>query len=357
MRKYKKIIINGRFLVHRTTGVERFAREITERLDRLVKPGKVVLAIPPEVADRDVPKYENIKTMKTGKLHNIAWEHISLPLFALREGGIALNLCNTAPLLSPGIAAIHDVKVLARPQDFSKKFELWYRLLFRNEAERCSCILTVSQFSKREISKYLGVPLKRIVVIPNSSEHYEKIAFDEGALEKYGLRAGGYYFSMSSLEPNKNFRWIAEAARQNPDKVFAAAGSLNGDVFQNGLGFSCPPNMKLLGYVSDEEAKELSRNCAAFLFPTFYEGFGIPPLEAISAGAARIVVSDSEVMHEVYGDCANYIDPHQYEIDLSAPDPFPVTCTGERRDALLHRFTWRRSARKLYALLQRCCDV
>ena len=69
-------------------------------------------------------------------------------------------------------------------------------------------------------------------------------------------------------------------------------------------------------WVSDEGAKTLMRDCKVFLFPTFYEGFDIPPLEAISAGAKQVVVSDTEVMHEVFGDSVSYINPNEYEFEL-----------------------------------------
>ena len=189
---------------------------------------------------------------------------------------------------SPGIVCIHDVKIKATPQYFSKKFRLWYEILFGNATKRAKKIITVSEFSKSEIVKYFKVDPDNITVIPNAWQHYERIGYDESALSTYGLEKNNYYFSMCSLEPNKNFKWIAEEARKNADMTFAVAGSINRNVFSEGLGFELPPNMKLLGFVSDEEAKTLMRDCSAFLFPTFYEGFGIPPLEAISAGAHKL---------------------------------------------------------------------
>lgn len=156
-----------------------------------------------------------------------------------------------------------------------------------------------------------------------------------------------YYFSMCSLEPNKNFRWIAEVARKNPQMEFAVAGSINETVFADGLGFKCPDNMELLGYVTDEEAKSLMRNCISFIFPTFYEGFGIPPLEAISAGAQSIIVSDTEIMHEIFGDNVNYIDPNNYEMDITKF--FNITNEGKKQ--LLNKYSWEKSAKVLYEFL------
>lgn len=91
-----KVIINGRFLIHRVTGVERYAREILLELDKLIAPERMEMAVPSEV--EDIPVYKNIKVVKIGRLHNRLWEHISFPWYVYTQKGISLNLCNVAPL-------------------------------------------------------------------------------------------------------------------------------------------------------------------------------------------------------------------------------------------------------------------
>lgn len=331
-----KIIINGRFLTQRITGVQRYAREICAELDKLVKPDELIMAVPPETTD--IPEYKNIKVVKVGWFHNRLWEHISFPLYVLSRKAISLNLCNVAPLLSPGIVCIHDMKIKATPQFFSPKFLLWYRLLFFNATRRAKKIITVSNFSKSEIIKYYGVDENKIVVAPNGWQHFARINYDENTLARYGLEKDSYYFAMSSLEPNKNFKWIADQAVKNSDDLYVVAGSINEKVFSEGLGFKCPANMKLIGYVRDEEAKTLMRDCKAFLFPSIYEGFGIPPLEAMSAGAKRIVVLDNEVMKEVYGTCACYLSPNNmHDLDINSINPI--------KTGILSKYSWTISAK------------
>ena len=152
---------------------------------------------------------------------------------------------------------------------------------------------------------------------------------------------------MCSLEPNKNFRWIAEEAKRNSNCIFAVAGSINKKVFADGMGFECPDNMKLLGYVSDEEAKTMMRDCKAFLFPTFYEGFGIPPLEAMSAGVKNIYVSDTAVMHEIFEDSVQYINPNQYN-DVFNSD---VVSTEDSIGRVLSKYSWKKSAEIFSAVI------
>lgn len=336
-----KVIVNGRFLLHRTTGVERYAREILLELDKLIKAGEIEMAIPPET--KEIPAYKNIRVARIGKLGNRLWEHVSFPLYVMKNRAVSLNLCNVAPLLSPGVVCIHDMKIKAKPEYFSKKFRVWYELLFYNATKRAKKIITVSGFSKKEIIKYYGVKKDKIIVIPNAWQHYEQIGFDEECLKKYNLDKNKYYFAMSSLEPNKNFKWVAETASKDGENIYAIAGSINSDVFRNGLGFECPPNVKLLGFVSDQEAKTLMRDCKAFLFPSIYEGFGIPPLEAISSGCRSVYVSNIEVMHEIFKDCVGYID---LEKTVLEQESVPVN-----KD-ILNLYSWKHCAEKLYELIK-----
>lgn len=334
----KKIIINGRFLTQKITGVQRYAREIVLELDNLIKKDEIEIAIPPETMD--VPNYKNIKVVKVGIFHNRLWEHISFPLHVIKRGGISLNLCNVAPLISPGIVCIHDMKIKAHPEFFSKKFLIWYKLLFFNAAKRAKLIITVSEFSKSEIIKYYNIKPEKIIVVPNGWQHFKKINYDEKTLKKYNLLKEDYYFAMSSLEPNKNFKWIADMANNNPNEKFVIAGSINDKIFAEGLGFWCPDNMKLIGYVSDEEAKTLMRDCKAFLFPSIYEGFGIPPLEAMSAGAKRIIVSDIPVMHEIFGDSVEHIDK-------IGKDFLVIKTDNLKKNDILEKYDWKKSSIKL----------
>lgn len=342
-----KLVINGRFLTHKVTGVERYARELLMELDKIAEPNMFELAVPSNLSE--IPHYKNIKIKKIGKLRNRLWEHISFPLYVLNNKAISLNLCNVSPLLSPGIVCIHDMKIKATPQFFNNFFLLWYQLLFFNAIKRAKMILTVSEFSKSEIMKYYRVEEKKISVIPNGWQHFLRIGNDQKALQKYGVKRKNYYFSMSSLEPNKNFKWIVEVAKKNPNEMFVVSGSVNSSVFSNETELEKADNIKFIGYASDEEAKVLMRECKVFLYPTFYEGFGIPPLEALSTGT-DIIVSDTECMREVFEDSVYFTNPHNYNVSINEVIQNKV----ESPDKILNKYSWRKSAA---SLLQLCKNI
>ena len=338
-----KIIINGKFLGQRLTGVQRYAKELVLELDRLCGDLDVELAVPKNAENR--LDLKNIKTVVCGKNASTLWELTAFSRYVKRKKGISLNLCNSAPLSGKKIVCIHDMKVFAHPEYFTKKFRVWYRFLFRNVTKKAKAVLTVSEFSKGEILKYFPKTKAEICVAENGWQHFARVKESRGALEKYGLLPQNFYFALSSLEPNKNLKWIVETARRNPEETFAVAGGFNGKIFaESKIDF--PKNIKLLGYVSDEDSKTLMHACKAFLFVTFYEGFGIPPLEALSAGAPCVIVSDTEVMHEVLGENAVYVSPEKYGYDLHAI-AVPVG------NACLEKYSWEKSAEKVHKLLVR----
>ncbi len=342
----KRIVINGKFLTQRQTGAQRYAREIVARLDSISLPGELMVLIPK--GNWVLPNYKNIRFVSLGPFKGVIWEQITLPLFSIWKGKTILNLCNVAPLLKPDFSTIFDMKIKSHPHFYGWKFRLWYELLFANQTKRCKIIFTDSEDAKRELLKYYPhIQPERIQVAHASWEHFEDVGYDEETLCKYGLKKSLYCFAMGSLEPNKNFKWVAEIAKKNPCLQFAVAGSLNAKVFADGLGFECPENMKLLGFVSDEEAKTLMRDAKAFLFPSFCEGFGMPPLEALSAGCSRIIVSDIPVMHEIFEESAIYINPNDYNYDLSEL----LKSSKCEAESVLKRFSWRESAMKIYKII------
>ena len=200
--------------------------------------------------------------------------------------------------------------------------------------------------------KYYHVNPEKITVVYNAWQHMQRVRPDPMLFGEYSkwpqLKKGEYYFSMSNLLKNKNFPWVLRAAQSKPQVMFAIAGGGSLAAEAERLGLADLPNVLYLGYVSDGAAKALMAHCKAFLFPTLYEGFGIPPLEAAACGAPQIIVSDTPCMREVYGPCAAYID-----LTANPGDVDDVTPATAPTAALLEKYSWDKSAERLLQILNK----
>ena len=253
--------------------------------------------------------------------------------------------CTIVPLLYPrGIAIVHDVMIAKIPElkeAIENPIARWLLLLnYRVAAKKANVLVTVSQFSKNDIAELYGVDPKRIHVIGNAWQHIESVVSDDSWKEKNpSLLPGQFFFSLSANRKQKNFKWIYEVAKRNPQNKFAIAGCQEEWQKQQEID---APNIIHLGYISDGVIRSLMENCKAFLFPSFYEGFGIPPMEALALGA-KVVVARTSCLPEIYRDSAYYIDPYDYDVNLDELLSHPVAPAEE----VLIRFGWDISAKQL----------
>lgn len=341
-----KYLINGRFYSRKMTGVDRFASEILKQLDGMTKPGEFELALPKNTIN--LPVFKNIRVSCVGKNTGNLWEQLDYCFYAYKNNTKAINLCNTAPLLKPDVVVIYDTKINDHPEFFNRKFVIWYRIQFANSFKNAKLIITDSYSAKKDILRnYPETDPNKIYVVYPSWEHMSDIKYDEQALLKYGLCKKQYYFSLGSIEPNKNLKWIIETAARNQDEVFVIAGKIDEHVYKPNDRQDIPENVKLIGYISDEEVKTLMRDCKAFVFPSFEEGFGLPPVEALSAGADSLIVSDIPVMHELFDDHAIYIDPENSDFCIKRNNEIDALT----REEILKKFSWKESAEKLYSAI------
>lgn len=351
-----KIYFNGRFLTQRITGVQRYAIEMVKAWDQICLTNgteeKYILLVPP---DTEYALHLNtIEIKQVGHLHGHLWEQLELPFYA--RDGFLINLCNCAPILKKNqTVTIHDVAVFACPDGFSFLFRLWYRMMFTWLSIRLPMFFTVSEFSKKELNAYLGIPLERIHVTYNGVEHIEKNIIDKGVFQRIGLKNNNYILAVGSVNPNKNFSLILKIAERIPEFHFLIAGGGNSTVFQQ-KKMSVPDNVEFLGYVTDEELFALYAHAECFLFPSLYEGFGIPPLEAMTFGCP-VIASNCASMPEVCGDAAIYCNPHSVEEWVRAirkvlEEDSPIRDSHViKGDLVTSRYTWSGAARKMLETL------
>lgn len=337
--------INGKFLTQKLTGPQRCAREIVHELDDLIQPDSIEIIVPPNTIT--IPYYKNISVVRWGIGHGILWEQIWYPLYLLIKHREGINFC-VAPILKPDIAYVHDVLFQKNPTYCSKLYYVYISLLTKNIISRAKKIITVSIFSHDEIIEYYNISRKKIHVIGNAWQHMLRINEDTKIFTTHPeLKKGNYILALGSLAPYKNHKWILENAKHNPKQQYVIAGGHFKSVHGHTVSFESIPNILYLGYVSDSEAKALMTHAKAFLFPSLYEGFGIPPLEALSCGT-KIIVSDIPCMREIYGDGAYYINPSDPSINI---DNLLTESVANPKD-ILRKYDWRASAEKLYALLE-----
>ena len=145
--------------------------------------------------------------------------------------------------------------------------------------------------------------------------------------------------------PHKNFQWIYEVAKRHPEQIFAVAGAFINN-YESAREYLKQPNIIYLGRVSDEENKSLMKYCKAFILPSKYEGFGLPPLEALDCGAP-ICISNATCLPEIYEDCAHYFDPDDYDVDLDKLLKEKVADPQK----LLTKYTWDNAAKQWLNLM------
>ena len=302
------------------------------------------------------PSFENIKLRKVGRTSGHFWEQFELPIYC--KGNLLLNFCNTGPIIKKNqMVTIHDAAVFANPNNFSFAFRTWYKILIKLLTRRSKQIITVSNFSYSELHRYCSV-IAKMNIIPGSKEQITRINSDDTILEKHGLNKHKYVLAVSSMNPNKNFHSVIKAINQLKDVecTFVIAGGTNSKVFEN-VDLPRGKNVKYIGYVNDAELKALYENALCFVFPSFYEGFGLPPLEAMACGCP-VVVSNTASLPEVCGDAALYCDP--YDVDDIAKKIKVVVEDFSLRETMRQKgferakqYSWASSASILLSLIEK----
>ena len=340
------LIINGSFLAQPPTGVQRFAVEICKALCTL-NPNLVIVA-PPNVKPSEA--LSALNPIIIGRFTGHLWEQIDLWWYARRQKALLLNLDMKGPLLYRNkIITIHDLNFLHNPRWVSRRFYHFYKFLVTAGVKTSRLVLTVSEFSKAEIQRLLHVPAAYIAVIYNAVTTL-------GEPNARSVIDGDYLLSVSSTNPRKNLDRLLRAFQQLSDqdlKLVLVGLPHKAGVSEHLAG----KNILFLGHVDDATLANLYRHARVFVYPSLYEGFGIPPLEAMQHGCP-VVVARSSSLSEVCGEAAHYVDPYWEESIAEGIER--VLNDDAQRDKLINRgykqiqrFDWNQSAATLDNLLKR----
>lgn len=300
-------------------------------------------------------------------LYKMLWGFVPVPysLFFGKGADVTQFFNYSVP---PGVSGkkvtiIYDMVCKAYPETMNWKNKLMLALNLGRSCKRADKIVTISEFSKQEIIKYMGVPEEKLVVMPcgvDLNRFFPQIdgLIIDGIKSKYGID-GQYLLYLGTLEPRKNIERLINAYAQlksrlpdAPKLVLAGRkGWMYESIFKTVSELKLENSVIFTGYIEDSEAPALLGGATAFLFPSLYEGFGMPPLEAMACGTP-VLTSNCSSLPEVVGDAAVLVDPYSVE-DIAAGMERLVTDAGLRKELSgkgLERakdFTWERSAKIL----------
>lgn len=295
----KLITVNTRILSGKVTGVQRYLSQILECWDR---------------SDYEYACVKPHKTQLNNGIRAHLWEQSYLPTAV--TAGTLWCPSNSSPILSSNaVVTVHDLVALDHPEFLSKNFAHWYQWLLPKLVKRSRHILTVSEFTKSRIIEHFKVAEEKVSVTPlapfslspsnESSDIFARLNITDQT---------PYFFMLGSLEPRKNIARVLAAWKklQLTDVKLVIAG-LNATkdlshVFAPVNLSELPKGVVFAGYVSDLDIISLNQRALALLYPSIYEGFGLPVMEAMQQGLPAIT-SINTSMQEFAKDSAYYVDP------------------------------------------------
>jgi len=346
MGSARSVQVNTRFLSHEMTGVQRYTTEILRRL-----------SIP---VDRFFPD-----RWPAGGIPGHLWEQTALP-FLLGEGLFWNPTCPGPIAVGNQVVTVHDLTAIEHPEWFDRKYAIWNRLLTPLLLRRCRHVIAVSHYTKQRIQERYGVRSKKITVVHNGVDARFSPTDDddiERVRKELNIPAGPYVLSLSALQPRKNLRRVLnvwgriQEAVSGPISLVLAGGKGRPTVF-NDFSIDDPPsNVHFTGYVDDDMLPALYSGAEIFAYPSLYEGFGLPVLEAMACETA-VVTSNVTSLPEVAGEAAVLVDPYsEDEIERGIVELLRDDVRRTRLDRKgakqADSFQWKETARKTEDVFRR----
>jgi glycosyltransferase involved in cell wall biosynthesis len=323
-----------------------------------------------EMADRlahrlDVLRPSSSLRGATGHL----WEQAFLP--AASGNRLLWSPNNTGPLaVARQICTMHDIIPVEHPEWFNAHFAAWYRWLLPKLTQRVRHLIAVSEFTKQRLVECFGIRPEKITVVWNGvDEQFRRRSMDEiaAARQALGIQSPRYLLSLGSLEPRKNLHRLLAAwgklRRELPEDVglVVVGEKRTTKVFRDASIDVIPDGVHFTGYAAQEYLPALYSGALALVYPSLYEGFGLPPLEAMACGTP-VITANTTSLPEITGGAALLIDPRDEDaiaaaiLRLVADEPLRVSM-GARSLAHASKLTWDQSAAQTWKVLEECCHA
>lgn len=341
------LAVNARFRNGARSGVQRVAHELLRRI---------------AIDHREICPDQRFSVGMKGH----AWEQLMLPLKTRSDP--LWSPCNTGPIaIANQVVNFHDAAIFDHPEWFSPNFVRMYRALWPRLARRARRIVTVSEHARTRIAISLGIPLDRIEVVANGiSDDFRPApsAAIEAVAARYGVTPQRYFVTLSTVEPRKNLPLVIAAWERTEGqidrdyKLLVIGGAGVSHIFRDAqLATGASDRLSTTGFVDDAELPALIGGAAALLYPSRYEGFGLPVAEAMACGTPAVTTRLTS-LPEVGGDAALYVDPDD-PADLAQTIVRLAQSAAMRADhralglARAGMFGWDRAADKMRHILQR----
>ena len=379
-----RVAINAWFWDSPTTGSGQYTRRLVEHLAAVAPDLEIVLIAPegeipnpkcqtpnPKLATNN--QYPATGNQQSGNLSKVIFEQIGFSRGCVRLGADVAHVPYWAPPLCPSVptvVTIHDlIPLLVREYRGGPLVRL-YTALVSTTAQSAALVLTDSEASRRDIVTHLGLPPDHVrVIYLAADEHYTPTPFPDdapvraryGLPDRYVLYLGGFDVRKNVATVLRAYRWAGPVIGEECPLVVA------GRLPERDTPFAPDPRrlareqgverfVRFVGFVDEDDKPALYRGAVAFIFPSRYEGFGLPVLEALACGTP-VVGSDAASIPEVVGNAGVLLDPDDAEgmagalIQLATDEEFRAELSRRAR-AQAARFSWERTARETLAAYQ-----
>lgn len=266
----------------------------------------------------------------------------------------------------PTLLTVHDLSFVHYPETFTPALVNYLNQVVPASVARASHILADSEATRADLMNQWQTPAAKITVLYSGVNEKFRPVTEKAALAalraRYGLGEGPYLLSVGTLQPRKNYQMLIRAfkgvAAQWPHNLYIAGGKgwLYEAMLAEAAAQGLSERVKFLGFVDDADLPALYSAAALFLFPSFYEGFGLPLLEAMACGVPVVSANTSSLV-EVAGEAAWLLPPQDerawqetmHRLLLDAPRRAKMVAAGFRQ---ARQFTWRKTARQLVSIYQ-----